>query len=48
MSRVARIKHLKREGSGDNLDLPTSNQKIVKIVKSVGNNLHEVEGNICN
>lgn len=46
MSRVTRIKHLKREDDTDNLDLPTSNQKIARIVKSAGNNLHEVDGKI--
>lgn len=44
MSRVTRIKHLKREDDSDNFDLPTAEQKIVRIKKSAGNNLHEVEG----
>lgn len=44
MSRVTRIKHLKREDDSDNFELPTPDQKIVKIKKSAGNNLHEVEG----
>jgi probable RNA-binding protein EIF1AD len=38
------MKHLKREDNSDNFDLPTEQQKIVKIVKSNGNNLHLVEG----
>lgn len=45
MSRVTRIKHLKREDDTD-LDPPTDQQKIVRILKSSGNNLHEVEGSI--
>lgn len=44
MSRVTRIKHLKREDNTDNFEPPTEQQKIVKIVKSNGNNLHLVEG----
>lgn len=43
MSRVTRLKHVKRELDSDDLSLPTEKQKIVRIVCSKGNNLHEVE-----
>ncbi|KAG5675553.1 hypothetical protein PVAND_005449 [Polypedilum vanderplanki] len=43
MSRVVRLKHVKRELDSSDLSLPTENQQIVRIVASKGNNLHEVE-----
>jgi probable RNA-binding protein EIF1AD len=43
MSRVTRLKHVKRELDSDDLSLPTEKQKIVRIICSKGNNLHEVE-----
>ena len=43
MSRVTRLKHVKRELDSDDLSLPTENQQIVRIVCSKGNNLHQVE-----
>ena len=43
MSRVTRLKHVQRELDSDDLSLPTEVQKIVRIVSSKGNNLHEVE-----
>jgi probable RNA-binding protein EIF1AD len=43
MSRVTRLKHVKREEEADDFDLPTENQQIVRVVSSKGNNLHEVE-----
>lgn len=47
MSRVTRLKHVKRElDSVDDLSLPKNQEKIVKIVSSKGNNLHEVESSI--
>lgn len=41
MSRATKRKHVMREI--DDYSPPTENQKIVKIVESRGNNLHEVE-----
>lgn len=43
MSRVTRLKHVKREIETDDLSLPTETQQIVRVVSSKGNNLHEVE-----
>ena len=43
MSRVTRLKHVKRELDEDDLSLPTESQQIVRVVSSKGNNLHEVE-----
>lgn len=43
MSRVTRLKHVKREIEADDLSLPTETQQIVRVVSSKGNNLHEVE-----
>lgn len=43
MSRVTRLKHVKREQDEDDLSLPTENQQIVRVVGSKGNNLFEVE-----
>lgn len=43
MSRVTKLKHVKREIDADDNSLPNENQQIVRIVSSKGNNLHEVE-----
>ncbi|XP_062551113.1 probable RNA-binding protein EIF1AD [Armigeres subalbatus] len=43
MSRVIRIKHVLKEQEGNEFDVPTANQTIVRVVASRGNNLHEVE-----
>lgn len=43
MSRVTRLKHVKRELDSDDFSFPTETQKICRIVSSKGNNLHEVE-----
>ena len=43
MSRVTKLKHVKRELETDDFSLPTETQQIVKIVSSKGNNLHEAE-----
>lgn len=43
MSRVARQKHIMRERWTDDYSLPKENQSIVRIMRSKGNNLHEVE-----
>ncbi|CRL00835.1 CLUMA_CG014087, isoform A [Clunio marinus] len=43
MSRVVKLKHVKREIELDDFSQPTDNQEIVKIISSKGNNLHEVE-----
>jgi translation initiation factor IF-1 len=43
MSRVTKLKHVKREIEADDISLPKDNQHIVRIVSSKGNNLHEVE-----
>lgn len=43
MSRVTRLKHVQRELDSDDFSLPTEDQKIVRIICSKGNNLHEVE-----
>lgn len=43
MSRVTRLKHVKREIDSDDFSLPTEKQQICRIVGSKGNNLHEVE-----
>uniref|UniRef100_A0A2M4AXB1 Probable RNA-binding protein EIF1AD n=1 Tax=Anopheles triannulatus TaxID=58253 RepID=A0A2M4AXB1_9DIPT len=42
MSRVTKIKHILKEQEGNEFDLPKANQRIVRIVASRGNNLHEV------
>lgn len=36
-------KHVLKEQTADDFDLPKENQRIVRIVNSRGNNLHEVE-----
>lgn len=43
MSRVTKLKHVKRELEADDFSLPTEKQQIVRVVSSKGNNLHEVE-----
>lgn len=43
MSRVTKLKHVKRELEADDFNLPTEKQRIVRVVSSKGNNLHEVE-----
>lgn len=43
MSRVTKLKHVKREIEADDLSLPTETQQVVRVVSSKGNNLHEVE-----
>ena len=43
MSRVCRYKHVMRELDADDFALPKENQKIVRVVSTKGNNLHEVE-----
>lgn len=43
MSRVTKLKHLKREDEVDDLSLPNDKQRVVRVVSSKGNNLHEVE-----
>lgn len=43
MSRTTRRKHILREMAADNFELPHEHQRIVKMSKRMGNNLHEVE-----
>ncbi|XP_053673212.1 probable RNA-binding protein EIF1AD [Anopheles nili] len=43
MSRVTKIKHVLKEQEADDYEVPKENQRIVRIVASRGNNLHEVE-----
>lgn len=43
MSRVTKLKHVKRELEADDFSLPSEKQQIVRVVSSKGNNLHEVE-----
>lgn len=40
---ISRRKHLIKEMMEDDFALPTDQQKIVRVVSSRGNNLHEVE-----
>ncbi|XP_014369720.2 probable RNA-binding protein EIF1AD [Papilio machaon] len=42
MSKVTKRKHVMNEALWDDYELPKDNQSIVKIVKSKGNNLHEI------
>ncbi|NP_001040352.1 translation initiation factor 1a [Bombyx mori] len=42
MSKVSKRKHVMNEALGDDYELPKDNQNIVKVVKSKGNNLHEI------
>ncbi|CAH1103896.1 unnamed protein product [Psylliodes chrysocephalus] len=43
MSRATRRKHVQLEVLHDDFSAPTENQRIVKVLNSRGNNLHEVE-----
>lgn len=43
MSQATKRKHVIKEILHDELTPPTSQQKIVKVLNSKGNNLHEVE-----
>lgn len=43
MSKVTKRKHVMKEMQTDDFDPPGPNQKIVRILGSRGNNLHEVE-----
>lgn len=43
MSICSRRKHVLREMMEDDYKLPTAGQQIVRVVRSCGNNLHEVE-----
>ncbi|CAG9782239.1 unnamed protein product [Diatraea saccharalis] len=42
MSKVTKRKHVMKEALWDDYELPKQNQSIVKVLKSKGNNLHEV------
>ncbi|CAH2088261.1 unnamed protein product [Euphydryas editha] len=42
MSKVTKRKHVMNEALWDDYELPKENQSIVKVLKSRGNNLHEV------
>lgn len=42
MSKVTKRKHVMNEALWDDYELPKDNQSIVKVLKSRGNNLHEV------
>ncbi|KAJ8729042.1 hypothetical protein PYW07_006738 [Mythimna separata] len=42
MSKVNKRKHVMNEALWDDYELPKENQSIVKVVKSKGNNLHEI------
>ncbi|KPJ01400.1 PREDICTED: probable RNA-binding protein EIF1AD [Papilio xuthus] len=42
MSKVTKRKHVMNEALWDDYELPKDNQSIVKVVKSKGNNLHEI------
>ncbi|XP_028028336.1 probable RNA-binding protein EIF1AD [Bombyx mandarina] len=42
MSKVSKRKHVMNEALWDDYELPKDNQNIVKVVKSKGNNLHEI------
>ncbi|PSN43497.1 DNA polymerase subunit gamma-1 [Blattella germanica] len=44
MSKATKRKHVIKEVLLDDLELPTDNQEVVKVLASRGNNLHEVEG----
>lgn len=43
MSKITKRKHVMKEMQTDDFDAPESNQHIVRILGSRGNNLHEVE-----
>ncbi|XP_026328087.1 probable RNA-binding protein EIF1AD [Hyposmocoma kahamanoa] len=42
MSKMTKRKHVMKEAIWDDYELPKENQSIVKVVRSRGNNLHEV------
>lgn len=42
MSKVTKRKHVMNEALWDDYELPKDNQIVVKVLKSKGNNLHEV------
>ncbi|KAL0829590.1 hypothetical protein ABMA28_003100 [Loxostege sticticalis] len=42
MSKVTKRKHVMNEALWDDYELPNENQSVVKVLKSKGNNLHEV------
>ncbi|KOB67465.1 Translation initiation factor 1a [Operophtera brumata] len=42
MSKVTKRKHVMNEALWDDYELPKENQSVVKVLKSKGNNLHEV------
>ncbi|CAH0397033.1 unnamed protein product [Chilo suppressalis] len=42
MSKVTKRKHVMNEALWDDYELPKENQSLVKVLKSKGNNLHEV------
>ncbi|KPJ19302.1 putative RNA-binding protein EIF1AD [Papilio machaon] len=42
MSKVTKRKHVMNEALWDDYELPKDNQSIAKVVKSKGNNLHEI------
>ncbi|CAG4938191.1 unnamed protein product [Parnassius apollo] len=42
MSKVTKRKHVMNEALWDDYELPKENQSIVKVLKSKGNNLHEI------
>ncbi|XP_050673008.1 probable RNA-binding protein EIF1AD [Leptidea sinapis] len=42
MSKVNKRKHVMNEALWDDYELPKENQSIVKVLKSRGNNLHEI------
>lgn len=42
MSRVTKRKHVMNEALWDDLELPKEDHSVVKVLKSMGNNLHQV------
>ncbi|XP_063537680.1 probable RNA-binding protein EIF1AD [Cydia strobilella] len=42
MSKVTKRKHVMNEALWDDFELPKENQSIVKVLKSMGNNLHQI------
>ncbi|XP_073954719.1 probable RNA-binding protein EIF1AD [Choristoneura fumiferana] len=42
MSRVTKRKHVMNEALWDDLELPKKDHSVVKVLKSMGNNLHQV------
>lgn len=47
MSKVTKRKHVMNEALWDDYELPNANQTVVKVLKSKGNNLHEVSSIIA-